>query len=133
MPHGMDQVLGIDRPNLDLPLLPHMVGCVSRALVSTPEGRQRYLSRVQQLFVKLFNPDELCRRVHQIDARIAPELKAPQSRWPVRGRDPRAFIMSYGEHAKDVEDLCRRIRVRAESLRKSIAQLSVEDVQAPNR
>jgi spore coat protein H len=124
MPHGMDQVLGIDRRNLDLPLLPPMAGRVSHALVSTPEGRQRYLARIELLFTRLFKPEELCRHLRQIDAKIAPELRQPQPRWPVRGRDPRAFIMSSGDHAQDVDELCLRISTRADNLRKQLARLS---------
>lgn len=128
MPHGMDQVLGIDRPNLGLPLFPRMEGLVSRALLSTPEGRKRYLARLNHLFVTLFKPDELCRHLRQIDLKIAPELQPNQLRWPVRGRDGRAFIMSSGDHARDVEELCRRISVRADNLRRQLATIPSPDV-----
>lgn len=128
IPHGMDQVLGIDRPNLDLPLLPPMEGKVTRALLSTPEGRKLYLSRVDHLFVGLFKPEELCRHLRQIDLKIAPELQPNQLRWPVRGRDSRAFVMSSGDHARDVNELCQRISVRADNLRRQLATLSGSDV-----
>jgi hypothetical protein len=128
MPHGMDQVLGIDRPNLDLPLLPQMVGKVSRALVGTPEGRRRYLSRLDHLFVGRFDPVGLCRRLHEIDSKIAPELQPPQHRWPVRREGPRAFIMTSGNRARDVEELCDRISTRADNLRRQLAGLSSRDV-----
>jgi hypothetical protein len=133
MPHGMDQVLGIDRPNLDLPLLPKMMGLVTRALISTPEGRRRYLSRLDHLFVSLFKPDELCRRVQQVDAKMASEFHQPQPRWPVRNRDRFAFVMSSGDHAQDVEDLCARISLRADNLRKQLAQLSPDDVRVEEK
>ena len=129
MPHGMDQVLGIDRPNLDLPLLPQMTGKVSRALISTPEGRRRFLSRLDHLFVGLFQPEELCGRLHQIDANMAAELQPPQRRWPVRNKDPRAFVMSSGSHEQDVNELCQRISVRADNLRRQLAQLSADEVR----
>jgi hypothetical protein len=133
MPHGMDQILGIDRPNLDLPLVPEMVGIVSRALVSTPEGRRRYLSRLDHLFVSLFKPDVLCRHLHQLDAKITSEFQPPQPRWPVRNRDPFAFVMSSGDHAQDVEDLCRRLSERADNLRRQLAQLSMADVRTEEK
>jgi spore coat protein CotH len=131
IPHGMDQVLGIDRPNFDLPLVPRMLGKVSRALVSTPQGRRQYLARIDHLFVQLFEPAALCRHLHQIDAKIADELQSPQRRWPVRGRDPRAFVMSSGSHEQDVEQLCQRIFARADSLRRQLSQLSSDDVRSP--
>ncbi|HTL18381.1 MAG TPA: hypothetical protein VL793_14185, partial [Patescibacteria group bacterium] len=124
MPHGMDQVLGIDRPNLDLPLLPRMEGSVSRALLSTPQGRKLYLSRVKELFLNRFKPDELCHHLRQVDLKITPELQPNQLRWPVRGRDRRAFVMSSGNHTQDVEELCQRISTRADNLRRQLATLS---------
>jgi spore coat protein H len=133
MPHGMDQVLGIDRPNLDLPLLPPMVGLVAKAIVSTPEGRRRFLRRLDHVFVELFKPAELSRHLRALDAVVAPEMQPAQGRWPVRGRDRFAFVMSYGNHQRDVDDLCRRISVRADNLRKMLAQLSSDDVQAEEK
>ncbi len=126
IPHGMDQVLGIDRRNLDLPVLPPMEGVVSRALVSTPEGRRRYLARLDDLFRRLFNPEELRRHLQEVDARIGAEFREPQGRWPVRGRDRPTWVMSSGDHARDVEDLCRRISTRAASLRQQLSQLRAD-------
>jgi hypothetical protein len=127
MPHGMDQILGIDRPNLDLPLVPPLEGQVARALVSTPEGRVRYLKRVRVLYQTLFRPDALCRRVRQIDSKIAPEMQHPETRWPLRAQNPRAFITTSGSHAMDIENLCTRITTRAGNLRRQLVQLPLAD------
>jgi hypothetical protein len=133
IPHGMDQVLGIDRPNLELPLLPQMEGIVSRALLSTPEARKLYFPRVNQLFSNFFKPDELCRHLRQLDLKISPELQPNQLRWPVRGRDRRGFIMSSGNHERDVEDLCLRISTRADSLRRQLAALSSSELPTTDK
>jgi hypothetical protein len=122
----MDQVLGIDRRNLDLPVLPPMEGVVSRALVSTPEGRRRYLARLGDLFTRLFNPEDLRRHLLETDTRIVAEFREPQGRWPVRGRDRPTWVMSSGDHARDVEDLCRRISTRAASLRRQLSQFRAD-------
>jgi len=123
MPHGMDQVLGIDRPNLDLELVPPLQGLVANALVSTPEGRRRYLDRVLILYAKLFNAQDLCRRVREIDSKIAAELKHPETRWPLRSRNPQAFIKTSGDHATDIDELCARISTRAKNLKRQLSEL----------
>jgi spore coat protein H len=123
MPHGMDQVLGIDRDNLDLPVTPTMVGMVAKALMNTPQGRQRYIERFEKLFTELFREERLIRRVREIDTKIAPELQQPEKRWTLRSKNPRAFIKTSGDHATDVEELCQRISRRAENISKRLARL----------
>jgi hypothetical protein len=68
MPHGMDRVLGRHRAALDLSIVPPRLGLVARALLSTAEGRRRYVDRVAALFASVFRPDALCRRVRELDA-----------------------------------------------------------------
>ena len=68
MPHGMDRVLGRHRAALDLSIVPPRLGLVARALLSTAEGRRRYVARVATLFETVFRPDAMCRRVRELDA-----------------------------------------------------------------
>ena len=70
MPHGMDRVLGTHRAALDLSIVPPRLGLVARALLSTAEGRRRYVDRVAALFDQVFRPDALCRRARELDATI---------------------------------------------------------------
>ena len=67
MPHGMDRVLGTHRAPLDLSIVPPRLGLVARALLSTAEGRRRYVDRVAALLEDVFRPDALCRRVRELD------------------------------------------------------------------
>ena len=67
MPHGMDRVLGTHRAALDLSIVPPRLGLVARALLSTAEGRRRYVDRVAALLEDVFRPDALCRRVRELD------------------------------------------------------------------
>jgi hypothetical protein len=67
MPHGMDRVLGTHRGALDLSIVPPRLGLVARALLSTAEGRRRYVDRVAALLENVFRPDALCRRVRELD------------------------------------------------------------------
>ncbi len=123
MPHGMDQVLGIDRANLDLPVTPTMEGMVAKALLDPPQGRRRYVERFEKLFTELFREERLIRRVREIDTKIAPELQQPEKRWTLRSKNPRAFIKTSGDHARDIEELCQRISTRAENIRRRLPDL----------
>ena len=67
MPHGMDRILGAHRAALDLSIVPPRLGLVARALLSTAEGRRRYVDRVAALLEDVFRPDPLCRRVRELD------------------------------------------------------------------
>jgi hypothetical protein len=62
LPHGMDQLFG----SADLPWEPHMAGLVARAVLTTPEGKQRYRERFTSLFTNLFQVERLSNRVNQI-------------------------------------------------------------------
>jgi hypothetical protein len=115
MPHGMDRVLGTHRSGLDLAVVPPMLGVAARAVVSTPEGRRRYLERAGVLFTNLFQPERLCRRLHEIDAKLASEL----ANRPVNRR---FHLASAESHAQEVEDMCSRIFARAENLEEQFAQ-----------
>ena len=116
IPHGMDRVLGGFKQNLDLALIPPMQGIAARALISTPEGRRRYLERIGTLFTNVFQPEVVCRWVREIDRKIAGALPDPGRRWPVQIRDPLWDVQTSGNHPRDVDALCRRITIRAEDL-----------------
>jgi len=75
-PHGMDQLLG--RP--DLPWQPHMAGLVAKAVMETPEGRQRYRECFTRLFANLFQPEALTRRVDQLPVQLRPWLNPAELR-----------------------------------------------------
>lgn len=64
IPHGLDQLLG-SGPSAQK-LTPHFTGVVARALVSTPEGRRRYLQRIEELAAREFSRAALVERVEQL-------------------------------------------------------------------
>ena len=110
MPHGMDRILGTHRSPLDLPAVPPAMGLIARAVLSTPEGRRRYVERAGMLFTNLFQPNRLCRRVREIDAKIV-GVKTSQ---PADGRFDQ-YPNRDGAHDADV--LCDRITERAAQLK----------------
>lgn len=117
LPHGMDRILGTHRSNLDLPVVPPARGVITRALLSTPEGRRRYVEIAEALFNRLFDPERLCRRVREIDAKIVKErvrLPGDRNTWGGSDRAP----------SEDAADLCWRIERRVAELKLQFSQRS---------
>ena len=109
IPHGLDQMFGVERTTPECPILPHHLnGLVARAVLSTTEGRRRYLERVAQLYTNVFHADALIKRVDQLAAVINPAIAEYSS-------------SSARRHEAAVEDLKRRIRMRDESLSRQLA------------
>jgi len=113
LPHGMDRVLGAHRSSLDLPLIPTTLGLVARAVLSTQEGRRRYLERVDQLFRTVFDSDALCRWMREIEVEIQAGKGAlpKERRWGERRRAGKT---------SDADRLCERIERRFGELRAQI-------------
>lgn len=76
MPHGLDQMFGVSRSSPDSTIDPHMRGMVAQAVMSTPEGRQRYLECIATLRKNVFLEEKLTNRVHELSRRIRPTLAA---------------------------------------------------------
>ncbi len=70
IPSGMDQLFG--DPNGSW--LPGFQGVVARAVVETPEGRKRYLAKMQEVREKVYDPKQISKRLEELQARIQPAL-----------------------------------------------------------
>ena len=124
MPHGMDRVLGTHRSSLDLAIVPPMLGMVARAVVSTTEGRRRYVERAGILFTNLFQPDRLRTRVREIGAKLSGDILDEPSIFRLdRILAPR--------RDQGVEELCARIAVRAQNLTGQFADSAELSATAP--
>ena len=73
-PHGMDQLFG----SADLPWIPHMAGLVAKAVMETPEGKERYSHEFRRLFETLFKQDRLSHRVDHIIEPLRSTLDASE-------------------------------------------------------
>jgi hypothetical protein len=69
-PHGMDLLFG----NPDAPWRPHMAGLVAKAVMETPEGKQRYRASFADLFTNIFRVQMLQSRVDQVVASLRPAI-----------------------------------------------------------
>lgn len=70
IPSGIDQMFADPNGNL----LPNFNGAVARAYVTTPEGRQRYLNRMDEILKSVWKPADWSKRLDEVEAVIKPAL-----------------------------------------------------------
>jgi spore coat protein CotH len=70
IPSGMDQMFGDPRGAI----LPGLNGFIARALMETPEGKKRYLERMDQIMKTVYKVDDLIKRLDEMEAKIQPAL-----------------------------------------------------------
>lgn len=109
IPHGLDQMFGVERVPPSMPILPQMQGRVARAVLQTTEGRRRYLERTSQLLTNVLKVEIITRRVNQLAASVRPLL--------AEGSSQAARI-----HDQQVADFCDRIAQRAASVQTQLAR-----------
>lgn len=72
IPSGMDQMFG----DTNWPILPDWGGSVARELMRTKEGKKRYVARLREIMQKVYKPDELVKRLDEMEAVVQPALAA---------------------------------------------------------
>ncbi len=72
IPSGMDQMFG----NPGGPIEVGFQGMVARAVMESPEGRKRYLARMDEIHKKVFVPEVLIKRIDELQLRVQPALMA---------------------------------------------------------
>jgi spore coat protein CotH len=80
IPSGMDQMFA----DLNGPILPDFGGMVARGLIDTPEGRNRYIARANEIMKTVYRSQDLIKRLDELEKRIQPELAKVD---PGAGRD----------------------------------------------
>lgn len=76
IPHGLDQLFGAGRQfDPGSPVKPRNVsGVVTRMILATREGQQRYMERANQIYTHVFKVDKILSRVDEIVTGISPVL-----------------------------------------------------------
>ena len=69
-PSGMDQMFGDPGGSL----FRNMEGFIARTLLETPEGRERYVARVDEIMKNIYKTDALLKRIDELQARLQPAL-----------------------------------------------------------
>jgi hypothetical protein len=85
IPSGMDQMFS----NTGGPILPNFQGVVARAVLETPEGRARYLARLDEIMKTVFHVGKIHQRLDELQAIVQPALATVH---PQAGRDYPAHI-----------------------------------------
>ena len=109
LPHGLDQLWGTWRSTPESPITPVMKGLVARAVMTTHEGRRRYLERMAQLSTNFLDAATITNRVNEVYAQIRPLVLAHEGL-------PQAIY-----HQAAVLEMCDRITRRAASVREQLA------------
>jgi spore coat protein CotH len=110
LPHGLDQMFGVERSTPECPILPHMSGRVAVAVLKTSEGKRRYLERMSELYTNVWHVQDILKRVDQLAAVIRPVIA-----------ETSPSVARY--HDSEVENLKERITERDQSLRTQLASV----------
>lgn len=106
IPSGMDQMFG--EPNG--PVLPGFGGLVARALIDTPEGKKRYFARMREVMKSVYKPEELIKRLDQLEKRVQPVLASVD---PAAGRDYKGQVdrlrQAIRQRARSIDEQLKRI------------------------
>jgi hypothetical protein len=70
LPHGMDSLFS----KANGPIWPEWKGLVARAVLETPDGKQRYRERMTKLLSTAFVPGPLQTRIQELASRVRPSL-----------------------------------------------------------
>ncbi len=109
LPHGMDQLFGLRRNSADMPVMGSMRGLVAIAIMETPEGRRRYLTRLDEMLMKHYDVAALTNRAIETSAKLQKLLVD----------DPGMF----NTNQSSVERLLERIPQRFDSVRQQLVSL----------
>ena len=144
MPHGLDQMFGVVHCDPTMGIIPpNPRGLVARAVWQNPEGRRRYLTRLNELFARQFDVYVLTNRVEALAKVVRPYLVSDQNSasssfgngWPITikregdntfnvppgGREFRVFG-SVASFDQEVNFLKQRIAERGASLREQLGR-----------
>ena len=82
LPHGMDQLFALRRPDTELPLLPEFRGRVAQVVMETRAGREQFFERANWLLTSAYRADPLTAEVRRLEGRIRRALADTPRRRP---------------------------------------------------
>jgi spore coat protein CotH len=107
IPSGMDQMFG----NPTGPILPNFQGLIARALLQTPQGRERYLARFREIMTTVYRPDALRKRLDELQARVQPALAAVNPGAAIGyPNQVNRLRQAIAQRARSVEEQLKRIK-----------------------
>ena len=70
LPHGMDQLFGLRRPDTELALLPEFRGHVAQVVMETRAGREQFFERANGLLTNAYRVEPLTAEVRRLEGRV---------------------------------------------------------------
>lgn len=106
IPSGMDQMFG----DTGFTILPGFQGAIARAVLETPEGKERYLKKMADIMKNVYKTDELIKRLDELEARVQPALASVDAG---AGRDYKNHVnrlrVAFKARQKSVEEQLSRV------------------------
>ncbi|MBA2702510.1 MAG: CotH kinase family protein, partial [Blastocatellia bacterium] len=107
IPSGLDQMFG----DINGPIFPNFQGFIARALVETPEGKKRYLAKLDEIMKTTFRPDALVKRLDELQNRVQPELaKIDAGAGKDYPNQVNRLRQAIPQRAKVIEDQLKRLK-----------------------
>jgi hypothetical protein len=110
IPSGMDQMFA----NVEGPILPGFQGLIARSLLETPEGKERYFTRMRQLLQSVIRVEARLKRLIGVEAKVKPVFTAIS----------KEEGLQYGLL---MESLRERVRARFREVEKQLSTIPVSD------
>ena len=106
LPHGMDQLFGLRRPDTELPLLPEFRGRVAQVVMETRAGREQFFERSNWLLTNAYRVDPLTADVRRLEGRIRRALAdAPSAQAQFDAQLPLLIRRIRERHARMLDEL----------------------------
>jgi spore coat protein CotH len=107
IPSGMDQMFGDPRGTI----MPNFQGFIARAVLETPEGKERYVKKMAEIMKNVYKTDEMIKRLDELEARVQPALASVDAN---AGRD----------YKNQVNRLREAFKVRQKNVEEQLSKLT---------
>lgn len=106
LPHGMDQLFGLRRPETEMPLLPEFRGRIAQIVMETRAGQRRFFERAGWLLTNVFRVEPMTDEVRRLEGRIRLALAdTPSARAQFDAQVPLLLQRIEDRHARLLDEL----------------------------
>lgn len=106
LPHGMDQLFGLRRPETEMPLLPEFRGRAAQVVMQTRAGQEQYFERAGWLLTNVFRVEPMTAEVRRLEGRIREALAdQPSARAQFDAQLPLLLRRITDRHARMLDEL----------------------------
>jgi spore coat protein H len=106
LPHGMDQLFALRRPDTELPLLPEFRGHIARVVMETRAGREQFFERANWVLTNAYRVEPLTTEVRRLEGRIRRALaETPGAQAQFNSQLPLLIRRITERHARMLDEL----------------------------